>query len=157
MVVDRIPVSTMVKTGAKVAAAFIGSSVLTLVVFVVVPSWLAAAYFGPVSGSAGAGLAMGIIALALIAVCVWPLMGLYVFHLLGRMESRASIDVFGRLTLACVASSVAAIVIFIPIVAGLDSERQTWFLGWLPLAFCAFWWMAALYLFRRLRPAPNSR
>jgi hypothetical protein len=155
--VERIPVSTIVRTGAKVAAAFIGSSVLTVVVIVVVPSWLAAAYFGRVSGSAGAGLATGVIALALVAVCVWPLMGLYVFHLLSRIESRASLDVLGRLTLACVSSSVAAIVIFIPIVAGLDSERQTWLLGWLPLAFCAFWWMAALYLFRKLSPAPDSR
>jgi len=152
MDVERIAVSTLV----KIAATIIGSVVFTVVVCVLVPSWLAAAYFGPQTGSSGAALAMGLIPLVIVtaAICL-PLTGLYLFHLLGQVESRARLNTFGRFTVACVGSSVLAAVILIPVMQDRCSESvladTAVVLLSYPLAFCALWSMLGLFLFRKLK------
>jgi hypothetical protein len=150
-----LTVSTIVRTGGRrLAAALVGSSAFAVVVSVValyIPIWLTVGLWGgeTISGSAGAGLAIGGFGLALLAVPIcWPLMGLYLFYLFERMESQAQLGTVGRVTLACVGSSVLAVVVFIPLTLVLGFFPL---LGYVLLVLCAFWSTAALYLFRQLK------
>ncbi len=163
MEVDRIPVSTLVKTTAKVAAAFVGSSIFALVVFVLAlfgQGLLAYALVGPQSGSSAAGLAFLVVPVAFFAATIsWPVMGFYLFELLDGLESKADLGTAGRVTLASLGSFVLSVVVFIPATGSLLgsydgkapalSPEQA--LRYVPLAFCAFWSMTALYLFRQLK------
>jgi hypothetical protein len=168
--VDRIPVSTLVKTGAKVAAALVGSSVCSLVIFVVAlfgQGGLAAALVGPQSGSSAAGLAFLIVPVAFFAaIFCWPVMGFYLYELFDAMESKADLGNVDRVTLASLGSFVLSVVVFIPVTFGLLgpidnnvpvlSPEQA--LRYLPLAFCASWSMLGVYLFRKLKSrVPISR
>jgi hypothetical protein len=161
--VERIAVSTLVKTGAKVAAALVGTSVFALVVFVLafcIPIWLTVAFVGPQTGSSAAGLAFLVLPLAFVAATIsWPVMGLYLWELFERMESQADLGTVGRVTLACVGSLVICVVVFTPATVGLFgsydgnapvlSPEKTF--RYMPLAFCAFWSMLAVHVFRKLK------
>jgi len=75
-------------------------------------------------------------------------MGLYLFYVFERMESHAQLGAVGRVTLACVGSSVLTVVVFIPLTLVLGFFPV---LGYVLLVLCAFWSTAALYLFRQLK------
>jgi hypothetical protein len=126
MEVERIAVSTLVKTGAKVAAAVVGASA-----FLALP-----------------------VAFFVASLCL-PVVAWYLSELFNRLESQADLGTLGSITLACVGSLVISLVILITVVAGLYPKNVPTHTAELllehPLVSCACWSVAGIFLFRKLK------